>query len=123
MKTYSITDLSDFCKIMRTCAAESLAEQYSGKSKYFHNDDLDKICTLNQVKSFIEENNNGTDEKDRYIINDDLFVAIFDNVRNLIYQSAMSKLAAKGLVECAWDDEKEQMIFWVDNKENSDYNK
>ena len=35
----------------------------------------------------------------------------------------MSKLAAKGLVECAWDDEKEQMIFWVDNKENSDYNK
>ena len=34
----------------------------------------------------------------------------------------MSQLAAQGYVECAWDDEKNKMVFWVDDKKDQTYN-
>ena len=46
----------------------------------------------------------------------EIFNNIFDETRNLIYQSAMSQLAAKGYVECAWDEEQDKMVFWVDSE-------
>ena len=51
---------------------------------------------------------------DKYIINEDIFDKIFDDVRNQLYQSTMSQLASKGYIECAWDDEEDKMIFWID---------
>ena len=110
MKTYSITDSLEFARIMRNCAAESLSEEYTGEPK-----DLDMIVTLSQVESIISEHSIGVTEDDEEIIDNDIFNNIFDETRNLIYQSAMSQLAAKGLVECAWDDEENKMVFWVDS--------
>ena len=115
MKTYSITDSLEFARIMRNCAAESLSEEYTGEAKSYSDEDLDMIVTLSQVESIISEHSIGVTEDDEEIIDNDIFNNIFDETRNLIYQSAMSQLAAKGLVECAWDDEENKMIFWVDS--------
>ena len=118
MKSYSITDSLEFARIMRNCAAESLSEEYTGEPKYYSDEELDQIVTLHQVESIISEHSLGVDEDEKEIIDTDVFNNIFDETRNLIYQSAMSQLAAKGLVECAWDDEENKMVFWVDeNKE------
>jgi hypothetical protein len=32
----------------------------------------------------------------------------------------LAKLAAKDLVECAWDDECNDMVFWIKKKETND---
>ena len=85
------------------------------KPKYYSDEDLDMIVTLSQIESIISEHSIGVTEDDEEIIDTDVFNNIFDETRNLIYQSAMSQLAAKGLVECAWDDEENKMIFWVDS--------
>jgi len=115
MNSYSITDSLEFARIMRNCAAESLSEEYTGEAKSYTDADLDGIVTLAQIESIISEHSLGVDEEDQEIIDTDMFNNIFDETRNIIYQSAMSQLAAKGLVECAWDDEKNKMIFWVDS--------
>jgi len=115
-KEYIITDIEEFVHLMRSTAASSLAEEYLGKTKEYSDKDLDGITTLNQVESIIAEKSIDIDEESKYIINGDIFEDIFDEVRNLIYQSAMSQLAAKGYVECAWDDEKNKMVFWVAEK-------
>ena len=120
---YIITDTEEFVNLMRSSAASSLAEEYLGQTKEYSDKDLDSITTLNQVESIIAEKSIEIDEESKYIINGDIFEDIFDEVRNLIYQSAMSQLAAKGYVECAWDDEKNKMVFWVDDKTNNIYNK
>ena len=122
-KEYIITDIEEFVHLMRSTAASSLAEEYLGKTKEYSDKDLDGITTLNQVESIIAEKSIDVDEESKYIINGDIFEDIFDEVRNLIYQSAMSQLAAKGYVECAWDDEKNKMVFWVDEKKDKNYNK
>ena len=123
MKSYSITDSLEFARIMRNCAAESLSEEYTGEPKYYSDEELDQIVTLHQVESIVSEHSLGVDEDEKEIIDTDVFNNIFDETRNLIYQSAMSQLAAKGLVECAWDDEENKMVFWVDDKTDNIYNK
>ena len=122
-KEYVITDTDEFVHLMRSTAASSLAEEYLGKTKQYSDKDLDGITTLNQVESIIAEKSIDIDEESKYIINGDIFEDIFDEVRNLIYQSAMSQLAAKGYIECAWDDKKNKMIFWVDKEKDDTYNK
>jgi len=122
-KEYIITDTEEFVHLMRSTAASSLAEEYLGKTKEYSDKDLDGITTLNQVESIIAEKSIDVDEESKYIINGDIFEDIFDEVRNLIYQSAMSQLAAKGYIECAWDDEKNKMVFWVDKEKGDTYNK
>lgn len=122
-KEYIITDTEEFVHLMRSTAASSLAEEYLGKTKKYSDKDLDGITTLSQVESIIAEKSIEIDEESKYIINGNIFEDIFDEVRNLIYQSAMSQLAAKGYVECAWDDEKNKMVFWVDKEKGDTYNK
>ena len=117
MNSYSITDSVEFARIMRNCAAESLAEEYTGEAKSYTDADLDTIVTLSQIESLISEHSIGRDEENQEIIDTEIFNNIFDETRNLIYQSAMCQLAAKGYVECAWDDEKNKMVFWVDTKQ------
>ena len=122
-KEYIITDTEEFVHLMRSTAASSLAEEYLGKTKEYSNKDLDGITTLSQVESIIAEKSIEVDEESKYIINGNFFEDIFDEVRNLIYQSAMSQLAAKGYIECAWDDEENKMVFWVDKEKDDTYNK
>jgi hypothetical protein len=37
---------------------------------------------------------------------------LFDAMRTRIYNSGLSKLSASGHLECAWDEEKNEMVFW-----------
>jgi hypothetical protein len=39
-----------------------------------------------------------------------------------MYEVGLARLAAQGFVECAWDDEKEEMIFWLADKNQTTIN-
>lgn len=106
---FAIKKLDEISDIIRENAATSLAETYQSNQ-------LDKFVTINQVQDLIIEHSMGTDEEGQYIINMDVFAEIFDDVRNMIYQSALSKLAASGTIESAWDSDKDKMVFWIDSK-------
>tara|TARA_B100001778_G_scaffold240113_1_gene200528 strand:- start:1710 stop:2090 length:381 start_codon:yes stop_codon:yes gene_type:complete len=106
---FAIKKLDEISDIIRDNAATSLAETYQSNQ-------LDKFVTINQIEDLIIEHSLGTDDEGQYIINMDVFADIFDSVRNMIYQSALSKLAASGTIESAWDSEKDKMVFWMDSK-------
>jgi len=106
---FAIKKLDEISDIIRENAATSLAETYSSNQ-------LDKFVTINQVQDLIIEHSLGTDNQGQYIIDIDVFENIFDSVRNMIYQSALSKLAASGTIESAWDSDKDKMVFWIDSK-------
>lgn len=111
MNTYSITDLDGFAEHIRNGAAESIVEN-------FH-EDLNEFITLNQTKSLIMSQSLGLDVDDLYIINEDIFDKIFEDVRHFIYQSGLAKLAAKGIIECAWDNDANEMVFWANSTNGS----
>tara|TARA_B100000902_G_C27316293_1_gene921546 strand:+ start:3654 stop:4034 length:381 start_codon:yes stop_codon:yes gene_type:complete len=106
---FSIKKLDEMSDIIRENAATSLAETYSSSQ-------LDKFVTINQIENLIIEHSFGTDDQGQYIIDIEVFQDVFDSVRNMIYQSALSKLAASGTIESAWDTDKDKMVFWIDSK-------
>ena len=100
---YIINDLESLSKTIRKNASLTFTQS--------NQDNLDEYITIKQIIELIyqygDTTNNGT------IILDEVgYNNIFDAVRIRIYNSGLSKLAANGYIECAWDDESDTMIFW-----------
>jgi hypothetical protein len=112
MENYSIIDLEGYAKAMRNGAASSFEENYT--------EDLDEFVTIPQVINMVKKNNLGLDEEGNYLINEDIFNEIFEGIRNQLYEVGLCKLAAKGFVDCAWDDDSHEMVFWLANKDKTE---
>jgi hypothetical protein len=108
MNTYSITDIYGFVQTVRDGAAKSISEKYT--------ENLDDFISIGQITNFIEQINIGIDDNGLPMITEDIFDDIFDYIRNTIYQVGLCKLAANNHIECAWDNESNQMVFWLDSK-------
>lgn len=108
---YSIVDLDGYAASIRDGVAQSFVENYE--------DDLDQYITVDQVKNIIIGYSLGQDDDGNYLINADVFNDTFDDIREWFYEAGLSKLAAKGVIECAWDDSSNQMIFWVKENEQT----
>lgn len=106
--TYSITDLDGFAQCIRDGAARSISENYT--------ENLDEFITIDQIKNLVEQNHIGYDDDGLLQINENVFDNLFDYIRYDIYQVALSRLASNGYVECAWDDDSNEMVFWIDSQ-------
>jgi hypothetical protein len=102
---YSITDLTTYAEQMRNMAAKYFKED--------HNENLDDYISLSQVYSIVRDEAVGLDEKDNFILDEESNEKIYDTVKVWLHNVGLAKLAASDLVECAWDDEINEMIFWV----------
>lgn len=111
METYSIVDLEGYAKAMRDGAASSFEKDYT--------ENLDDFITIKQVINLIKNNNLGLDDEGNYLINSDIFDEVFNQIREWLYGVGLSKLVSKGYVDCAWDDESNEMVFWLANKEKT----
>jgi hypothetical protein len=109
--TYSIIDLNGFAAAIRQGAAESFSEKYE--------ENLDDFISLEQVTGLVKSQSLGLDEDNCHIIDEDIFDNIFNEIRDWLYGIGIAKLAANGKVECAWDDESNEMVFWLPTKDNS----
>jgi len=112
MESYSVIDLEGYAKAMRDGAASSFEKDYT--------EDLDEFITIPQVINMIKKNNLGLDEEGNYLINQDIFDDVFNDIRNWLYEVGLCKLAAKGFVDCSWDDDSNEMVFWLANKDKTE---
>ena len=55
--------------------------------------------------------------KFKIIIDEDSYVDIILGIAEQIYHSALSKLAADDIIECAWDAEEDKMVFWMEDND------
>lgn len=109
---YSIVDLDKYAISLRDAVARTFEEQYS--------ENLDEYISIQQIKGVIEGYSLGEDEDGRLLITEEVFNDIFDDIREWFYEVGLSKLAAKGVIECAWDNDTNQMVFWTkDNEQQS----
>ncbi len=111
MENYSIIDLEGYAKAMRDGAASSFEKDYT--------ENLDEFISIGQVINLIKKNNLGLDEEGNYLINEQIFDDVFNDIRNWLYEVGLCKLAAKGFVDCSWDDDSNEMVFWLANKDKT----
>lgn len=106
---HAIMNLEKYATYMRRKAALSYADSYT--------ENLDEFMTVKQTTQMIIEYSIGKDEEGRYLIDEESYLKLFDSIKLRLYNVGLAKLAAQDLLECAWDDEKNEMVFW--KKESS----
>ena len=93
MESYSIIDLEGFSKSLREGVASSFEEN--------HTESLDSFISIGQVINLVKKNSLGMDEEGYYLINEQIFDDMFNDIRDWFYSVGLAKLAASGFVECA----------------------
>ena len=105
---YAIIDLEGYATQMREAAAKSICDTSE--------DDLNGYISLNQIFGLVKEHCHGYDDEDRPLLNEDSNEQIFEDIAIWIHDVGLAKLAAQDLIECAWDNDQNEMVFWA--KEN-----
>jgi len=108
---YSIINLEKYASYIRKKAAVSYSTHYE-QELIEREKDLNDFITIPQICGLIEECSIGKDEQGKFLLNEKAYNALYDKVRIRIYNCGLSKLSVAGNLECAWDEEKNEMIFW-----------
>lgn len=109
---YAIVDIEGYATEMRDAAANSLCEEPS--------DNLDHFISIGQMINLVDNECLGYDDQNRPLLNEDANERIYESAVIWIHNVGLAKLAAKGLIECAWDDMSNEMIFWSNDTIKND---
>jgi len=104
-KVYAITDIDGYIVNMRKAAAKHVCENAD-------KDDLGLYVSINQMIGLVESNCLGYDDNGLPLLNEDCNEQIFLETAAWINNVALAKLAGQNMIECAWDDELNEMVFW-----------
>lgn len=110
---YAIIDVEGYANEMREAAAKSIADPFD--------DDLNNYISIGQMVNLIYEECIGIDKECRPLVNEDSNEKIYESTMTWIYNVGLAKLAAKNLIECAWDSTDKEFIFWSLQQENNQY--
>ena len=114
-ESYVIMDLDGYIKEMRSAAADAIASS--------NEDDLDQYINLKQMKNLVEQWSLGFDNQGRLIIDEDSNHHIYEDTKTWITNVGLAKLAATNEIECAWDNDINDMVFWTKNRESNNERK
>jgi hypothetical protein len=103
-EVYAIMNMDKYASYMREKAALSFTNEYE--------ENLDDFVSIKQVRCMIEDYSSGTDEKGRVLLDEDGRSMLLEALTTRLYNMGLAKLAARGILECAWDDGANQMVFW-----------
>ena len=101
---FSIVNMKEYCKSIVNIAAKEMKT---------NSDEILEFVSLKQIEGIINENCIEHNEENQPIINVESHINIINEVCKIVQSTALSKLAADGYLECAWDEETNDMIFWT----------
>jgi len=102
---FHILNLEKYSLFLRDSVASSFTESYT--------ENLDNFISVNQIVNLIKSRSSRKNDKGHLIISADAVDEIFLELREWLYGVGLSKLASRGYVDCAWDDEQNTMVFWL----------
>lgn len=97
----SVLDLDAFCLKM----LEAVDAAYDGGAG------IKDCIQVWQVKDLLKDHNLGKDADGNFIVTLQTMRALHAAIFDLHLNSTLSKMAAEGIIECAWDDEANEPIF------------
>jgi hypothetical protein len=112
-EVYAIVDVNGYVSQMREVAADSISEDG-------HSDNLDSYISLNQMIGLVKSHCLGFDDNNYPLLNEKKNQQIFEEITIWIHNVGIAKLAGQDLVECAWDDELNEMVFWQKEPHKND---
>jgi Fic family protein len=81
---------------------------------------LDKNECLNIVKETSRKIRHKKSKKIKYLVNDNILYSIIQSINQRMVSNIISNLVKKGFLESAFDEEKNDFIFWKKETKNGD---
>jgi hypothetical protein len=100
---YKIKNINLFSKSIRKNVSLCFPDSYSTQ--------IDQLISVGQTENLVRQYSE-ISSNDEFLVSEDNYNLIFDNIKAWIYNRSLSKLASSGEIECAWDSESDEMIFW-----------
>lgn len=72
-----------------------------------------ELVSKEQIVAIINEQCDEYDDQQRPIIDQDIHINIIESTLTIVQNIALSQLASEGILECAWDDNLNEMVFWL----------
>jgi len=130
-RIYEITDIDEFVKSLRSIILENFYEEEDKKKSTSEFDSLMKSkrkkieekLTIQEAENIIRPmlktvvNNIGEIE---HTISHKGFKKMLDELNKRVISNILIELSAEGLIESGFDEEKNDFIFWIPNKEDSE---
>jgi hypothetical protein len=90
-------------------------------------EEFDKILSHKEsfiiVQELVKKQKNKKTKQIRYTLNDEIFAEIVHNLNNRMVSNIINGLVQKGLIESAFDDEANDFVFWVKDKNDHEKEK
>lgn len=115
-EVYAITNIDGYVSQMREAAANSISENSSS-------DNLDNYISIDQMIGLVKTNCLGFDDNNRPLLDEDRNQKIFEEAATWIHNVGLARLAGQDLIECAWDDNLNEMVFWHRENPKNDKSK
>jgi hypothetical protein len=109
-KVYAIVDIDGYVSEMRKAAAQSFSDNY--------HENLDEFISIGQMINLVNKHCVGFDDLDRPMLDEESNNDIYEDTVIWLHNVGLAKLAAQNLVECAWDEKSNEMIFWKAEDKN-----
>lgn len=127
---FVISDIDSFVDATRSLVYSNFGNQENEVNIDFQNiSDLEQE-ELNTVLSFdesitiilnlVKKQRNKTTSDTRYVLDDDIFMEIVNQLHSRMTSNLLHNLVKKGLVESAFDETTNDFIFWLKDNNNLD---
>lgn len=84
-------------------------------------EEFDSVLTQEEsliiAKGLMKKQKNKTTNHTRYVLTDEIYMQIIENMNDRMVSNILNSLVNRGLVEAAFDDEVNDFVFWVKNDE------
>lgn len=110
-EVYAIVDVESYTRDLRLAAANEITEN--------NTENLDDYITTGQMMNLVKNECLGFDGEDRPLLNEDINAKIYDTIFIWLHNVGLAKLAGQDLIECAWDNTTNQMVFWAKSKNDT----
>lgn len=105
--TFVITNIEDFATILIRNATEELSLDVAKT-----NNVNPPLMSTNSIKHIISKYTFDLDANYNPILKTDVMEDLFDEVCEYMFQVHLAKLCGEDKIECAWDDDSNEMVFW-----------
>jgi hypothetical protein len=107
--------------------SESSLDQIIDSIKDSDRSDIDKVLSYQEsliiIKQIAKKQRNKKTNKNRLILNEELFTQIVLDLNSRMISNILNELVRKGLVESAFDTESNDFIFWVKDEDKKSFEK
>lgn len=103
---FIITDIDGFANDVRSSVFDELSSDWNDTEQ------MDDFITIAQIEEILDKNSDFHDEEGNPAICLESYENIFRIVSLEVTNSGLSKLAAEGVIEVAFDEELNDFVFW-----------